>query len=453
MNTQVAAQSLSIPALVAVMAGVTLVTLDISLTSTAIPAIASGLHVDPARAIWIINVYYLAVVAALLPLATLGEIHGHRKVFIGGLTLFAFGALLSGAATSLPALAGARAVLGIGSAAVSATTPALIRTIFPPHRLSRGLGLYAMIVGTALAAGPPIASTILSVLDWHWLFWQSVPIVLITTVLALLWMPESELNVRRFDPASAALCALTFACLLFAIAGAAHLGARTVIWALTAFAMSAALLIWRDRDSPAPMLGADLFRIPVFALSSLTSILSFSVQGLVFVVLPFLFQLRLGYSQIEAGLLILPWPITLAMMTIISSRLTERMHPGALGGIGLSMLAVGLATLATLPPEVEGAAIIWRLVLCGIGFGFFQSPNMVAIMSSAPRSRSGSAGGVLAMSRLLGQAIGAALVAFCMMRWTQSGVEIALWAGVAFAVAGSAVSLVRLIPTLNLRIE
>src|SRR5690606_33745662 len=145
----------------------------------------------------------------------------------------------------------------------------------------------------------------------------------------------------------------------------------------------------REAGIAAPILAADLFQIRLFMLSAATAMCAFAVQGLVFVMLPFLFQFQLGYSQVQAGFLITPWPATLAFMTLIAPPLVNRISPGTLGGVGLMILAVGLALLTTLSAPASVHDIAWRLILCGVGFGLFQSPNMVALMSSAPRHRSG----------------------------------------------------------------
>lgn len=444
--TESPASRVNVPAVIAVLLGVTTISLDISLTSTALPAIARSLEVAPATTIWIVNIYYLAVVASLMPLAALGEIYGHRRILILGLATFALGALVSGLSNSLPTLIGGRALLGIGSATVSATTPALVRAVYPPQRLAHGLALYALIAGVALSVGPPVTSAILAVADWRWLYLPNAIVAIFVMVLTIKALPETERNVRRFDPVSALLCSSTFACLLFAIAGAAHLGPRPVIVALVLWALTGAVLMARERGHPAPILGADLFRIPIFALSSATSMAAYSVQGLVFVSLPFLLQFRMGFTQIEAGLLIIPWPATLIVMTFISAPLTNRISPGLLCGLGLFLLSFGLVLLAMMPDDTSGAGICARLVLCGIGFGFFQSPNMIAIMQSAPASRSGSAGGVLALSRLLGQSVGAALVAFCLANWHDQGITFALWSGAALAFLAGSISALRLLP-------
>lgn len=151
----------------------------------------------------------------------------------------------------------------------------------------------------------------------------------------------------------------------------------------------------------------DLFKIRLFSLSAATAICAFALQGLLVVVLPFLLTFELGYTQTEVGFLITPWSAALVFMTLIAAPLSDRVAPGLLGAAGLAILAAGLASVATMPEPVDHMDIVWRFLLCGVGFGFFQSPNMVALMSSAPRERSGSAGGILATARLLGQAIGA----------------------------------------------
>ncbi|AWN44918.1 MFS transporter [Methylobacterium terrae] len=441
------AERISFPALLAVQLGVTIVTLDISLTSTALPAVATGIGASAASTIWIVNGYYGAVVAALLPLAALGEIHGHRRIFFAGLLVFALGSLACGFAASLPALTCARAVVGIGAAAVSATTPALIRTLYPPSQLGRGLGFYALVVGVAFSVGPTVASAILSVLSWPWLFLMNVPLALATVALALRALPATERNVRPFDGLSAALCAGLFASLLFGIAGISHqAGWQPVALALGASAACGYGLLRREAGHPAPILAVDLFRIPVFALSSATSICAFTIQGLAFVVLPFLLHFRLGYSQVEAGFLITPWPATLVLMTMVAAPLSDRIQPGLLGTMGLGIVTLGLVALALLPAQPSVLDIAWRLMLCGVGFSFFQSPNMRAIMSSAPRERSGGASGILAASRLIGQSLGAAAVAICLSVSPERGIDAAIWIGAAMGALGSGISVLRVLP-------
>lgn len=430
--------------LFALMLGVIIVTLDISLTSTAVPAISQGLGADPADTIWIINIYYLAVIAMLLPLGALGEIYGHRRVFLSGLLVFAAGSMASAMADTLTALMAGRGLLGLGAAAVSATTPALIRELYPPGKLGRGLGLYAVIVGVAFTAGPTVASIILSVAPWHWLFIPAAPWALVAAVLGYKGLPATPRNIRPFDPVAAIVCAGMFAALLLGVSGIAHLGWP---WVVASFAVTLVAAYWlrrREAGQAAPVFAVDLFGIRFFSLSVVTAVSAFAVQGLAFVVLPFLFITKLGYSQVEAGFLLTPWPATLVLMTVVVSRIVEHITPAVLGAVGLAVVAMGLWLLVSVPESVSVYDLAWRLALCGLGYGLFQAPNMVALMDSAPRNRSGSAGGILATARLLGQAIGATIVALCLSVWSDQGIVVALWLGVFLAALGCIVSAVRM---------
>ena len=192
------------------------------------------------------------------------------------------------------------------------------------------------------------------------------------------------------------------------------------------------------------MLPVDLYRRPMFALSSLTSFCSFTAWGLSFVSLPFYFQTVLGMTAVQTGLLLTPWPMMTGVMAPIAGPLSDRYPPAILGGIGLAVLSLGLALIAGLPAHPGTVGIVWRMMICGAGFGFFQSPNLRAIMSSAPPERSGGASGIVATSRLVGQATGAALVAFCFSLSMSYGPSLALSLAAMSAGAGSVVSFSRL---------
>lgn len=434
-------------ALVAISVAVALATLDMAITNTALPTIAGDIGSDGASAIWIVNAYQLVMVAALLPLASLGEIVGHRRVYIAGLLLFTATSLACGSAWSLPTLVAARALQGLGAAAIMSVNTALIRFVYPARILGRGVGVNALVVGLAFTVGPTVASAILSVTTWHWLFLINVPAGLLAIALSLRALPVTARSRRRFDAIAAALCAAFFALLILGLGAVAH----RAVWPLIAAQWCAAIacgyaLLRRESGHPAPMLAVDLFRRLVFSLSAVTAICSFATQGLAFVSLPFLFQNVMGRSAVETGFLITPWPAVVALMAPIAGRLSDRYPPGLLGGGGLLVLCGGMASLALLPHDPDLAQIAWRMALCGAGFGFFQSPNLRALMSSAPPERSGGASGIVATARLLGQSIGAALVALCLTVSRDRGPELALWLGSAFAAVGGAASFLRLLP-------
>ncbi|WP_227461479.1 MFS transporter [Cupriavidus pauculus] len=430
----------------AIMIAVSLATLDTAIANTALPNIAADLHSTPAASVWIINAYQLAMVATLLLFAALGGIVGHRRIYLGGVMVFIVSSVICAMAWSLPSLAAARVLQGIGAAAIMSVNTALISAIFPIHRLGRGLGFNALVVGVSFAVGPTVASIILSFGTWPWLFAVNLPIGLLALSIGWHSLPQTKRSEHGFDPVAAILNVITFAALIFALGeGVQREPAQYVVAAVVVFAIAFALLLRRERGHPAPMLPVDLFRRPMFALSTVTAICSFAAQGLAFVSLPFYFEHVLGRNPVETGFLLTPWSAVVALMAPIAGRLSDRYPPGLLGGIGLAVMAAGMASLAIMPADASVLNIGIRMAVCGAGFGFFQSPNLKALMASAPRERAGGASGVVATARLLGQATGAALVALSFGIAGAHGPTLALALGAGFAAAAAVASWLRLI--------
>ncbi|MCY1293609.1 Riboflavin transporter RibZ [compost metagenome] len=386
------------------------------------------------------------MVATLLPFAALGGILGHRRIYLGGVAVFTAASVVCALAWSLPTLAAARALQGIGAAAIMSVNTALISSIFPMHRLGRGLGLNALVVGVSFAVGPTVASVILSFGTWPWLFAVNLPIGLLALGIARGALPQTPRGTQTFDRVAALLNVVAFAALIFALGeGAQRAPLHESLAAAGVFVVAFGLLVWRERGRAAPMLPLDLFRRPMFALSTLTAVCSFAAQGLAFVSLPFYFQHVLGRGQVETGFLLTPWSVVVALMAPLAGRLSDRYPPGLLGGVGLAVLSAGMVSLALLPDNPSALDIGLRMCICGAGFGFFQSPNLKALMASAPRERSGGASGVIATARLLGQATGAALVALCFGIGGTHGPGLALALGAGFAAVAAVASWLRLV--------
>ncbi len=405
-------------ALCAVLLAVSLGALDTAIANTALPTIGADLGAPAAESIWIINAYQLSIVASLLPLAALGDLWGPRRVFLGGLAVFTVFSLACALSNSLGVLALCRCAQGLGAAGIMSVNLALIKLLFPAERLGRGVGLNALVVGISFTLGPTMASLLLLVGPWQWLFAINVPLGLMAFCFALPALPARTKGTgqnHKFDPWTAVLTALTFGCFIYVLSAASQ---RVGLLALLPIAAVSFIAFWglllRQNGHPAPMLPVDLLSRPMFALSALTSVASFVAQGLAFVALPFYFENTLHRDPVETGFLITAWPLVVAIAAPIAGRLSDRYPAGILGGVGLSLMSVGFITLVFLPSEPSVFDIVWRLMLCGIGFGGFQSPNLKAILSSAPANRSGGASGVVAMGRLIGQTIGAALVALCL---------------------------------------
>ncbi len=433
-------------AVAAIFAAIAMASLDTAIANIALPAIAADLRVSPADVIWVVNVYQIAMVATLLPLAALGEIVGHNRIYLGGLLLFTLASLACACAWSLESLLVARALQGLGASGIMSVNTALIRFVYPERMLGRGYGNNALVVATAFTLGPTVASGVLALGPWTWLFAINIPFGLVAILIGMKTLPHTPRAVHAFDFPGALLTAGSVGLFVLGIGSAAHkAGPALVLSELVAGVLLGWLLIRRQADHPAPMLPVDLFRRPMFALSAATAICSFAVQGLAFVALPFYLEDILGRTQVETGFFMTPWPLVVAFMAPVAGRLSDRYPAGVLGGLGLVLLGLGMGLLALLPANPAVANIVWRMAVCGCGFGFFQAPNIKALMSSAPAGRSGGASGILATARLTGQITGAALAALCFGLAGRDGASWALGLGAGFAAIGSVMSFLRLI--------
>ena len=432
-------------AILTIALGLTLAVLDGGIANVALPTIAREVNTSPANSIWVVNAYQIAVTISLLPLSSLGEIYGYRRIYQAGLVLFTLASLACALSSSLPTLIVARTLQGLGAAGIMSVNSALVRFIYPRRWLGRGVGVNATVGSIASAVGPSVAAAILAVAPWPWLFAVNVPLGILGAVIALRTLPRTPLSGTRFDLGSAALQAVTFGTLLFGVSEMGHgdswlrVGAELVI-----AAGSGCVLVVRQLSRTAPMLPVDLLRIPLFALSITTSICSFIAQSIANVSMPFLFEHRFGLDQVMTGLLMTPWPLMVAVIAPFTGRLADKYSAGLLGGCGLTVMGLGLLAMSLLPDHPTTFDIVWRMTVCGIGFGFFNTPNNRAILLSAPPIRTGGASGMQATARLLGQSMGAAMVALVFTALPQTGTTVALLIAAFVAWVAACVSFSRL---------
>lgn len=434
-------------AILTIAIGISMAVLDGAIANVALPTIAADLQASPASSIWVVNAYQIAIVVSLLSLSFLGDMFGYRRIYKCGLVIFLLASLFCALSDSLQMLTMARVVQGFGGAALMSVNTALIRLIFPQRQLGRGMGINSFIVAVSSAAGPTLAAAILSVASWQWLFLINVPLGILALLLAMRFLPPngSRSTKPRFDLPSAVMNALTFGLLITALSGFAQgqslllIGAEAAIMLVVGF-----FFIRRQLSLPVPLLPVDLLRIPLFSLSIGTSICSFCAQMLALVSLPFYLQTVLGRSEVETGLLLTPWPLATMVMAPLAGYLIEKVHAGLLGALGLAVMAAGMFSLVLLPASPSDISIIWPMILCGAGFGLFQSPNNHTIITSAPRERSGGASGMLGTARLLGQSSGAALVALMLNLFGYGGTHIALMVAGIMATLAAIVSGLRI---------
>lgn len=417
-------------AIACVLAALVLVVLDAAIANVALPAIAHSLQVTPAESVRVVTAYQMALVMALFSGAALGESLGYRRVYTVGIALFVGASALCAFAPSLSFLVVARFLQGLGGAAIMSLGVALLRFVVPQEQLGSAIGWNALAVALSSAAGPTVGAFVLSTLSWPWLFAINLPLGALV-LLATRALPNVPGSARKVDLLSAGLNAVAFGAL---VVGAELMPERPVLATclLAAGALAMVALLRREMPSEAPLVPLDLLRNASFRTSVIASVCCFVGQSAAMVSLPFYLQHGLGKSALTTGLLITPWPLTVALVAPISGRLVNRISGAWLCAAGGALLALGLALAALVPDDGRPFLLIPFIVLCGLGFGLFQVPNNRNMFLSAPRERSGAAGGMQGTARLTGQTIGAVIMT---LLFTMTSIELAPRIGLGIAAA------------------
>ncbi len=425
-----------------ILLGLGLSSLGSAIVNIALPNISRSFAGNDAAAVWVVNAYQLSATVCLLPVSSIVESLGLKRTYAGGLTIFALASLACAFAPTLPVLVGARLIQGAGAAGLSVAGVALVRVVYPRGMVSKGLALVALAVAIPGALGPTIAAAILAVAKWPWLFLVNLPFGLAVPLFINAAPPDVRFP-RALDLTGTALNAFGFGLFVIGVGTLGSSDARIGVGEIVAGIFCFGLFIRQQQKHPMPMLPFDLYRIPLFSLSVLTSVCSYAAQILAYVSLPFLLETRMHLSAVETGLLLTPWPFMTAVTAPIAGRLTSRFPTSLICGLGLTLLAAGLLLMVFLPTNPAKSDIAWRLALCGIGFGLFQTPNNTAMMTAGPIGRSGAASGMNAAARYVGWSLGSALISLIFGVSGDHSAIFCLVAGMTFALMGAATSSVR----------
>ncbi|MDE1915926.1 MAG: MFS transporter [Sphingomonadales bacterium] len=451
MNARLAAEDvqdgLPIPrryvAIFALSAGTALAVVDGTIANVALPTIAHALRVPANEAAHVVTLYQLVLVMALLPLSALGDRIGHRRLYQSGQMIFVIATLACVFATSLPQLLFARALQGLGAASALSVSSALIRAAYPARQLGRGLGINSMIVASAGALSPTLGGIILSVASWQWVFAAPVPFALLSLAAGSIALPSPKAIPGRYDHVGALLSAATFALLILGLQDLAY--GRDIpsgILKLVAGTVAAATLIRQQSRAERPILPLDLLRQGRLAIPVAGLLLAFMAQMILLVSLPFRLQHRAGFTPVEIGATLSLWPLTLIIISPLAGMLSDRISNRLLGNVGMAIATAGFAAIALLPDHISQLDASVRMAICGLGFGLFLSPNARTIIGMAPRTRAAAAGGLMATTRLTGQALGASIAGGLLALGTGDG---AIPAGLAALVA-SLIGLACIVP-------
>lgn len=422
--------------------------LDVSLVNVALPVIGKEFEVSESATVWVVTVYQLVIVMLLLPLSSIGDQYSYRRNFIVGLVIFTIGSTACAVSNSFPLLIAARILQALGAAGVMSVNVALVRVIYPRNILGRGLALNAMFISIASAAGPSLAGWILSISNWHWLFFINLPFGLLAFIIGVKTLPQNPYLPEKphFDWKGGLLNALFFGLLFYSLGNFADRDnlVQSIVFTIVAVSIGF-LFVRREWRSERPMFPIDLFRKRLYSTSILTSMSSFIAQNLTMISLPFLFLTVLKLSELKTGLVMTPWPLATMIISPIAARWIERHNAAFTAAMGMLVFMSGLILLLFLPEKAGIWDIIWRMALCGIGFGFFQTPNNIVMVMATPVERTGAAGGMQSTARLTGQTLGSTLVSilFALSSSTATSVHVCLWCAFAFAIVACLFSIDR----------
>ncbi|BAS28627.1 MFS transporter permease [Limnochorda pilosa] len=399
--------------LAAINLGTLMAPLDGSVVNIALPTLTHAFGVPLVTSEWVAMIYLLLVSTLLLTYGRLGDLYGHRPVYLSGFGVFSLGSLLCAAAPTMGALIGARAVQALGAGMMMAAGPAIITAAFPSQERGRALGLNGMVVAAGLALGPVLGGYLVTRFGWRSIFLINLPIGAAGIFWAGRVIPRlpTRPGTGAFDVPGAALAGLGLGALLLALSRGEVWGWGSGAVLLLGFVgiASLGLFVAVERRRRDPMVDVALFRNRVFASSSASALLNFMAQFSVTFLMPFFLQDVQGRTAQEAGLLMLAFPLMFLPLAPLAGWLSDRWGTRELAAAGMAVLALAGWTLSRLVPESGAASIVWRLALVGVGAGLFQPPNNSAIMGSVPRERLGQGSGMLATMRNVGMVLGIAV--------------------------------------------
>lgn len=384
--------------------------LDGSVVNTILPVLKDSFSSSIASIEWVVTIYLLVLSGVLLSFGRLGDLRGHKNIYLFGFFIFIASSALCGLAPSVVVLVIFRGIQALGGAMLAANSPAILTKSFPARQRGQALGLQATMTYLGLTVGPSLGGWLTDQFSWRAVFYINVPVGLLAFILSLQFI-NKDLHTEHhenFDFLGAALFLTGLTILLFGLNQGQELG-----WASPPIllSISAAIIIliffwWIETHITSPMLDFKLFTNKLFTLSVTSAIFNYMCVYSIIFLMPFYLIQGLGMSPSKAGLILTAMPIIMAIMAPISGGLSDRFGTRLLGFIGMLTLAIGLFLLSRLRLDSPPLDIAFRLAVAGLGIGIFISPNTSALMGAASRQRQGIASGVLATSRNMGMVLG-----------------------------------------------
>jgi EmrB/QacA subfamily drug resistance transporter len=396
--------------LLAIGAGTFMSALDTSVVNTILPIVNAHFKSEVATVEWVV-ITYLLLVSGLLPsFGRLGDIYGHKSIYISGFFIFIFSSLMCALAPSIYALIGARAFQAIGAAMLSANSPAILTKSFPSRQRGQALGLQATMTYAGLITGPSLGGWLAGQFSWRAVFYINLPVGLIALILSVLTIPKDEKNETKehFDIPGAVFFMGGLVSLLLGLNQGHNFGwsSLPIVLLISFSVICAVIFINIENRQSRPMLDLTLFKRRIFSTSVISAILNYICVYCTLFLMPFYLMQGRGFSSSQSGLILSAQPLIMAIIAPISGTISDKIGARIPGVIGMAILSAGLFMLSRLGLQTSMSYIVLGLGVTGLGIGIFISPNNSALMGAAPHNRQGIAAGILATARNIGMVLG-----------------------------------------------
>lgn len=402
--------------MIAILAGF-ITPFDGSAVNIALPTLGAEFRMDAISLSWVATAYLLSSAVFLVPFGKIADIYGRKKVFLYGITIFSLASLAMTMVPSTEMLIAIRVVQGLGSAMIFGTGVAIVTSVYPPGERGKALGIYITAVYIGLSTGPFLGGIMTQHLGWRSIFFVNVPIGL-AAILLILWKLKgewAECRGEKFDLMGSMIYGLAVVSVMYGFSVLPDIKGVSLI---IAGIIGTIIFIMYEMRIPSPVLDISLLtKNRVFALSNLSALINYSATYAVTFLLSLDLQYTKGFTPEHAGFILIAQPVFQAMISPLAGRLSDSIEPRLIASAGMSFTAIGLFFLTFISEVTPVWYIVCILVLLGIGFGLFSSPNTNVIMSSVDKRFYGVASGMNGTMRLLGQmlSMGIAMMIFAVV--------------------------------------
>ncbi|MFZ5943867.1 MAG: MFS transporter [Bacillota bacterium] len=386
--------------------------LDSSVVNIALPSISKFYQVSLATVEWVVMSYLLIISSLLLTYGRMGDLYGHKKIYITGFVIFSFGSLICAVSPSITMLIIFRGVQAVGAGMMMSMGPAIVTNITPPNQRGKALGMIAVSVSVALTTGPILGGILTNHFGWQSVFLINIPIGIIGILMAEKLLPASKQHASQpFDVIGSALLFFALVCILFPLSYVEKIGWDNplIISLLLSGALVFIFFVVYEKKIPYPMLDLSLFQNRLYSMGNLSALINYMAMYSVILIMPFYLQHLLQLSPAEAGMMLMPMPLVTMVVAPISGAFSDKVDTRYVSSLGMGITAFGLWLLSNLDADSSKLFIELSLAVIGLGTGMFQTPNNSAVLGTVPPYRRGIASSMLAIMRNIGMVLGVAI--------------------------------------------